>query len=238
VLLGTIAVVALAGLAHGARADVIINASGQTQTVACDGGAAVLAGNGNRVSFHGPCGSLRVKGAGNTVDINLMPGGQVTVSGDGNHVRYTPIVPGPLVDLLGSANQVVASENVPPPPPRANPAATLVLDGDGQNRDQFCGGQNVVIHGSFGHFVLRGGCLSVRVEGRQDTIQAQLRPAAPVQIGGDSVVLNYTLTSNGPPPVVSLQGANARVSEVTHGSTSAVVVRPGSTTTTIIGAQP
>ena len=91
-------------------------------------------------------------------------------------------------------------------PPATADAGTLNLRGDGQHRDADCTGRNVLIDGSDGRFMLRGGCRSVTVRGDGDTIRAELAPGARIGIGGDGVTLHYTLTGVGPPPIVSITG--------------------------------
>jgi hypothetical protein len=236
-------------------ADASVDGSRRTEMLDCVGADAVVNGDSNRLVFHGNCHSLRINGAGNVVQIDLTPGGQVSVVGDGNHVLYTPIVPGPLIASQGNGNQVAQGDasslamtpalpDAPPAPPPTmtltpapvDPAATLVLDGEGQNRDITCTGQNVLIRGSDGRFVLRGGCHSLTVRGRADTIQAELEPGARVAIGGDAVTMNYTLTSDGPPPRVTVTGANSQATYVTRTPGPTVVTtQPG--TTTVIGTQ-
>lgn len=251
-----LAAVALAALLASAPAwaDAAVNGSRRTEMLDCDGADAVVNGDANRLVFHGYCRSLHINGTGNAVEIDLIPGGSVNVAGDGNHVLYTPVEPGPVVATQGNDNLVGAGSGglataalappIPdaPPPPVAippaevSPAATLVLDGEGQSRDITCAGQNVLIRGSAGRFVLRGGCRSVTVQGRADSIQAELQPGAHVAIGGDAVTLNYTLTSNGPPPVVSVSGANSGVTQTSSTSGPVVVSQPGGTT--VIGTTP
>jgi hypothetical protein len=237
-----------------AWADAAVNGSRRTEMLDCVGADAVVNGDSNRLVFQGNCRSLRINGAGNVVQVDLTPGGTVNVIGDGNHVIYQPIDPGPLVDSQGNGDQIApgsvgdlamtpALPDAPPPPPPSmtltpvptNPAATLVLDGEAQTRDVNCAGQNVLIRGSDGRFVLRGGCVSLTVQGRADTIQADLQPGARVAIGGDAVTMNYTLTSDGPPPRVTVTGANSQATYLTRTPGPTVVTQPGSTT--IIGNQ-
>lgn len=241
--------------ATAAKADASVDGSRRTEILDCIGADAVVNGDSNRLVFHGNCHSLRINGAGNVVQIDLAPGGAVNVVGDGNHVLYTPIVPGPQIASQGNGNDVAQGTggslalttptlpDAPPPPPPtmtlnpapANAAPTLVLDGEGQNRDVNCGGQNVLIRGSDGRFVLHGGCHAVTVDGRDDAIQAELQPGARVSIGGDAVTLHYTLTMNGPPPRVTVTGANSQATYTTNTPGPVVVTQPGSTT--VVGAQ-
>jgi len=238
-----------------AWADAAVDGSRRTEMLDCVGADAIVNGDSNRLVFHGNCRSLRVNGAGNVVQIELTPGGSVGVVGDDNHILYTPIVPGPVIAAQGNGNEVgqgtggslaltaPALPDAPPPPPPtmtltpapADTAATLVLDGEAQNRDINCTGQNVLIRGSDGRFVLHGGCHSITVQGRADSIQAELQPGARVAIGGDAVTLNYTLTMDGPPPRVTVTGANSQATYVTRTPGPVVVTQPGATT--VIGTQ-
>lgn len=103
----------------------------------------------------------------------------------------------------------------PPPPALPRPAVpdsgTILLSGDGQDRDADCAGRNVMIEGSDGRFLLRGGCRSVTVIGHDDTIAAELGPGARIAIGGDGVMLRYTQLEPGPPPIVSITGRSSAV---------------------------
>ena len=227
-----------------AWADAAVNGSGRTEMLDCNGADATVNGDGNRLVFHGNCRSLRVNGGGNVVEIDLTPGGNVAIAGDGNHIQYTPVEPPPMIAAQGSANQVAAGTpgaasaalapalpDAPPPPAslvpaQVGPAATLVLDGEEQDRDIGCAGQNVLIRGSGGQFVLRGGCRSITVQGRANKIQAELQPGAHVAISGDAVTLNYTLVGAGPPPVVSVSGTASRATHTTRTSGPNVTTQP------------
>ena len=105
----------------------------------------------------------------------------------------------------------------PPSPAMAEPeafspaAGALVLDTDRQDSVSDCAGRDVLIHASFSHIVLRGGCRSILVQGQDDTIMAEVTPGSRIAIGGASVRLGYTLVSEGPPPVVSATATGAAV---------------------------
>lgn len=233
-------VAAPAVLPARARADAMVNGNRRTEMLDCNGTDAQVNGNNNRLVFHGACRTLRVNGGGNVVEVDLLPGGTVSIAGDSNRVLYAPIEPGPAVTSQGSGNQVSAGTqgeasaalapalpDAPPAPatlPKTQvaPVAIVVLDGEGQDRDIDCTGRNVLIHGSDGRFVLRGGCRGITVQGRANRIQAELTPGAHVAIDGDAVTLNYTLTSDGPPPVVSVNGANGQLTHYSHSSSSTV----------------
>jgi hypothetical protein len=156
-------------------------------------------------------------------------------------VLYVPVTPPPEVSSQGGANEVEAGTDGPasaalappmpdeaPPPAMLNeapgagvrPAGAIVLDGEDQDRDVFCGGRDVLIHATGSRYRLRGGCRSVTVHGRANRIEAELQPGARISVGADDVRLDYALIREGPPPVVSVTGG---------GSEAIAIPRPGAT---------
>lgn len=226
--LGALVVLAPA-LAH---ADAVVNGSGLTEMLACAGAPAVVNGDRNQLTFSGTCRSLHVAGSANRITIDLAPGATVTVTGGDNDVRYTPVVPTPVVTAEGTANHVAAGSGAPPPLPAVAEGTgdTLLLRGDGQTRDADCAGRDALIEGSNDHVTLRGGCRSVTVRGRNDTIEAALVPGAPVRIGGDGVTLHYHMTRPGAPPTVTVTGGGSHALQVS-GSNVAVETPSGAATT-------
>lgn len=224
---GLIAAALLASVPLLAHAETVVAGSTRTEMLDCNGGDAQVSGDGNRLVFHGDCRALRLDGSHNVVEIDLVPTATVTVTGDDNRVFYTPVQPGPEVTAQGEGNLVTEGtqgeasaalgpmppEAPPPPavvpPPQVAASGTLTLSGDRQDSDVDCTGRRVVIEGSDGRFVLHGGCRSITVQGRADTITADLVPGAHVAISGDAVTLHYTLTQAGPPPVISVSGARS-----------------------------
>jgi len=224
-----LAILAVAPLALpvAARADAVVDGSHRTELLDCAGAAAVVNGDANNLVFHGKCASLALDGAGNTVEIDLAPGGALRVSGNGNHVLFTPIVPGPVIVTIGSDNAVAAGSggaasaalappipDAPPPPvsvapPEAPRPGTLFLRGDGITRMADCAGRNVLIEGSDSRITLTGGCRSVTVQGHADTIVASLQPGARIAIAGDGVTLHYDLAAPGAAPIVSVTGRDS-----------------------------
>jgi hypothetical protein len=211
-----------------ARAHTVqVDGNGRTDVLECHTGDAVVNGSGNNLVFHGPCRTLRVVGSGNTVKIRLIPDGGLAITGSGNHVTYSPIKPGPLLTTAGTGNVVGPgdttmadtampgmSEGPPAPPSLAPPASavgTLMLSGDNQDRRMSCTDRNVVIEGNHGSFVFSGGCRGITVEGHMDVVTAELMPGAHVAIWGDEVMLHYTLTRPGAPPVVTVEGNGSQV---------------------------
>ena len=84
-----------------------------------------------------------------------------------------------------------------------------MLDGEAENLEADCGGRDVLIHGSRGHYRLRGGCRSVLVQGSANRIEAELQPGGRIGIGGDGVTLAYTLTRDGAPVQISVTGGRS-----------------------------
>jgi hypothetical protein len=230
--------VAVSGRAYAQAPEV--DGSSLARTIACDGADAAVNGNDNRIAFTGSCHGLAINGDGNRVQIALAPNARVAVAGHGNHVLYSSSGPGsePNVALNGADNDVTASDHPPtgalvgvlPPAPPGPPTLTLpppdapgatgsgaiVLSADDASQTIDCAGRDVLIHGSNGNFRLLGGCRSISVQGQNDTIQAQLQPGARVLIGGPTVTLHYTLTTDGPPPVISDSAPGTTVTQVRH----------------------
>ncbi|MBN9510016.1 MAG: DUF3060 domain-containing protein [Alphaproteobacteria bacterium] len=134
------------------------------------------------------------------------------------------------IALLGAAGVARADDEkgpdvpeAPPPPAVIAPLqrgaeGTLMLNGDAQNRDVMCTGRNVLIEGSSGRFMLRGGCRSVTVHGDANSIVAEMLPGGRVAISGDAVTLRYTPMAAGPPVLVSVSGAGSTATEVPGGA--------------------
>ncbi len=227
-----------------ARADVVVNGSNRTELLDCNQEAAAVNGNANRVVLHGACRSLHVTGAHNEVEVDLRPGGALTIVGADNHVLYTPIVPGPTTSLQGVDNSAAAgsfgaaSAALAPPLPPAPPAppvigtpgrsaGTLLLRGNAAAATVDCGGRNVVIEGNGNRYTLRGGCRSVTVQGHGNTIRAALAPGSRIAIGGNGDTLHYTMTGPGPLPLISVAGtASAATSTDTASAGGATIGSP------------
>lgn len=210
-------------MSRPATAQVTLADMGRITTLACLGQDAAVRGNANHVNFVGPCRSLRVEGSRNVVEIDLGRTGTVRVVGDYNHVAYAPPAPPPVTTLRGYYNEVV-------PAPLGTVPGTLVLDGSLGERDVSCRGLDVVIRESEARYVLRGGCRSVTVEGRSDTVAAELLPAARLVIGGVGVVVNYVLVAEGAPPMVVVTAPGARATHLARFGESALVLpaaKPG-----------
>ncbi len=105
--------------------------------------------------------------------------------------------------------------DAPPAPPRLAPAVgspgTLLLRGDGVTDALDCTGRNVMIEGNGASYTLRGGCRSVTVQGRDNTVEVELEPGGRIAIAGDGDTVRYAPTQPGPPPVISVTGAASRV---------------------------
>lgn len=233
------AVLLTAWLQAGAGRAEAVAGSGRIVLAECEGEDASVTGSGNLVVFHGTCPMLLVAGSSNLVEVDLLPGGTIEITGAANHVLYAPVEPRPVIYQQGGSNTVEAGTNgaasaalapalpdLPPPAPdlvlamhlpAGAPAGAIVLDGDGQDIEVSCAARDVLIHGSGGHFRLRGGCRSVTVQGRDDRIEAELAAGGRIAIGGDAVTLVYTLVGDGAPAVVSVSGAR---SQATPGTAS------------------
>jgi hypothetical protein len=135
-----------------------------------------------------------------------------------------------LALLLMLAASVAARADDPPTPadPGAEPpappvlpvlrppavAGALVLEGSLQTDTIDCAGRDVIVHADGGHYLLFGGCRSLWVQGRGNSIDAEMQPGARIAVGGADVVLRYAVVAAGPPPVLSVTAGNSQVTRV------------------------
>jgi hypothetical protein len=193
-----------------------LTASGVRAVIACRDGLAWVRGSGNTVTVDGRCTGLQVTGSDNLITADVAAGGVITLDGDRNRVVYPgPVAPQAVThgfyDQVIPANPVAAVGGAP-----AAPVSTLVLDPGSPSFDVSCRNLDVVIRGDLQHYVLRGGCRSLTVQGRLDTVTAELLPGAPVLIGGPGVLLNYVLTGQGPAPVVRVTAPGLKAEQIQH----------------------
>ncbi len=106
-----------------------ISGDGQTIQLECAGGAVTLGGNHSRFHLHGGCRSLLLRGAGNVVDTDLLPGAAVRVEGDGSVVIWHLTAPGaaPTVAILGTDSLVQSDTAIARAPAPAAPPAGVTL---------------------------------------------------------------------------------------------------------------
>jgi Protein of unknown function (DUF3060) len=223
---------------------VLVQAEAQNQRLSCGGGDALIEGNHNTIVLTGPCRGLLLKGVANTVAIALQAGASVRVEGSENRVIFDVAGgAAPVVQILGPNNSVDPGPLPPAPPPPAAPAlkpaetaavlavpaakpprvepaagparsGALELRGDDQQRDETCAGRAVVIEGNRSAYVLRGGCLSVSVQGDLDTVQAELRPGASVHVTGHGTTVSWAVPTRGKAPVSAIHGDGNRVQHI------------------------
>ena len=116
---------ALAAGPAGARAapELLFQAEAQVLTGVCTGQPVRLEGNHDTLTLTGLCGSLLVKGFGNTVRLGIVPGGPIRVEGSANRVQFTVRGAAPAVVVLGPDNDVSPqAASAADPPVRAAPA--------------------------------------------------------------------------------------------------------------------
>lgn len=190
-----------------AHAQQVVRAEAETRTVDCAGADAQVEGNRNTLTFTNSCRSLRLRGEANIVAIELAPGARIDVEGNGNRVRYG--LPGgaapPAVRVSGS-NTDLAPEGGAAAAARPQ---TVTLTGDDQKLEVDCAGRAVGIQGNRSRYTLRGGCQSVSVHGDGNTVAAELRPDATVEIEGNGTSLSYRTGGVGEPQV-TVRGNNSR----------------------------
>lgn len=103
------AVIAMPALAE---ADQTFSGAGQRNTLDCDGGSLRVEGASNELSISGGCTELEVEGASNIIQVDMAPGGTITLVGASNRIRWTaPRNTKVKVQATGAANQVVRVAN-------------------------------------------------------------------------------------------------------------------------------
>ncbi len=81
--------------------------AGGTTELDCDGGTATIEGASNIVTVTGQCTLLIVEGAGNRVQVDLAPNGEIRVVGASNEVVWTtPDGSKARVSITGADNRV------------------------------------------------------------------------------------------------------------------------------------
>ncbi len=205
----------VASLPAPARAQAVWSGNGQAAALDCRGGPALVRGSGNRLTIGGACASLSIVGSNNVIAIDLAPGHAVRVSGDDNRVLYRFAAGPPRSQTSGADNQVLPDPRQGTVTAVMTPLPALIVDAD-SGYDLPCGGRDVVIRGDALRTVLRGGCRSITVLGRLDSITAELLPGALISIGGPAVILNYVLIAEGPPPVVRVTALGLKAKQIQH----------------------
>lgn len=198
-LLGPILVAALAP--GSARAQLVIRGEAGGMVRDCATGDAQVVARGTHVVIAGACRTLSVFGFGNAIVVDLQPGAVVQITGDHNRIAYRTPAGTPTIAITGHDDIVLPAVGLDlaalPQPP-----GPLVIPAGGLSGQFACGGRDVFIHASYGHYDLRGGCRSLTVDGTSTTIVAELEPGAVVAVGASNVALNYVLVADGPPPRV------------------------------------
>ncbi len=206
-----------------ARAQLVLR-GGDAGTVGnCAGGDARVIANGGRFAVTGACRSLAVFGFGNSVVADLGPDASVQVTGARNSVAYRAASGTPAMAVAGRDDLVrpaTLAELAALPGP-------LVIPAGGLSGSFPCGGRDVVIHASYGHYELLGGCRSVAVDGISTTVLAELLPGAPLALGAAGVAINYVLTADGPPPVVRVTARGERATHIQRNNGSLLQLPTG-----------
>ena len=214
----------LAVLACGpARAQLVMRGGDAGDVGNCAGGDVEVIANGGRFAVTGACRSVAVFGFGNTVVADLGPGASVQVQGARNHVAYRAAAGPPAVALGGRDNSVRpagAAELAALPGP-------LVIPAGGLSGRFACGGRDVVIHASYGHYELLGGCRSLTIDGTSTTVLAELLPGAALAVGAAGVAINYVLTADGPPPLVRVTARGERATHIQRNNGSLLQLPTG-----------
>lgn len=101
-------VTALALIAAGPlSAQSSFEGAGETATLDCSGGTAVITGAGNIMTVTGGCAELVIEGADNQVRVDLARKGSIRITGATNRVSWTtPDGSKPIVRVMGAGNSV------------------------------------------------------------------------------------------------------------------------------------
>ena len=205
----------------GVAAAATVQADSASRSVACGGEDAVVEGSRNDITFTGSCRSLAVRGDGNAITVELIPGAALDIQGNGNRVGYS--VGGlPAVQVAGSGTDV---QRIGDAPASATPIA---LTGDGMVLDLDCAGRDVVIRGNGSQYILRGGCRSVIANGNGNHIHAELQAGARVVAEGNDTRFVYSVPGGGE-AVVGVRGERSRAERegaTTQAATDADVPMP------------
>ncbi len=217
-LLGVMA--ALLAAATPADAPLLFQAEAQALSGRCDGRGLQIEGNRNTITVAGPCRSVLLKGVGNTVVLTVAPGAAIRVEGSGNRVRYTVAGAAPVVETLGSDNEVASAppeQAAPPAKPAAGARRAMTLSGDDQEKAVDCAGRDVTLSGARSFYQLRGGCRSLTVRGDLLTVQADMQPGARIAVSGRGSVVTWRLLGRGRNPAAFAQGPGSRVQRALPG---------------------
>ncbi|MGF7146682.1 hypothetical protein FHS96_000291 [Sphingomonas zeicaulis] len=91
-----------------AEADQTFSGAGQRNTLDCDGGSLRVEGASNELSIAGGCTALEVEGASNIIQVDMAPGGTITLVGASNRIRWSaPKGAKVKVQATGAGNQVL-----------------------------------------------------------------------------------------------------------------------------------
>lgn len=214
-----------------------VNGSGNTiQVELQSGGAVVLNGTGNRITYSPTGGAqdaaVTDHGQGNTVmrladngagsaiiaGGTASPGGLYVRGANGATVQIGPngIIATPAPGTGGAAVITPGGIVASPGNGTAMQAAPgqLMLTGDRQNRDVACTSAKVLIQGDNGRFTLRGGCSSLFVRGDHNVVHVELSPATQLAISGDNSIVYFLVTPAGPDPALLISGDNDRAIRV------------------------
>ena len=95
-----------------AEADQTFSGAGQRNTLDCDGGSLRVEGASNELTIGGNCTQLEVEGASNIINVDMAPGGLISVAGAGNRIRWiAPQGAKVKVNAIGADNQVMRANH-------------------------------------------------------------------------------------------------------------------------------
>lgn len=90
-----------------ASAQAVLEGAGETSTLDCAGGDAVVTGSENKVTVEGACKKLTVEGSGNVVVAQMRDQSSISVIGTGNRVSWRTLgKTAPRVSSTGVGNSI------------------------------------------------------------------------------------------------------------------------------------
>lgn len=189
----------------------------QRRDADCTGRDVTIEGSSSTFVLHGGCRSVTLSGSSDSVQAEMLPGGQIRVTGDSDTLTWflRHSGPDPQVDVESGSSQVrqiqrlggaAIGEGITAP----EGPAPIVLTGEARSAEVNCAGQDVQVQGNGNNFVLRGGCRSLSVQGNGNHVQAELQPGIRVAIQGNGDLVTFVLVASGPEPIVSLSGNGSR----------------------------
>lgn len=208
----SLAALLAAGGAGHAQGNPMQPGSEAASAIDCAGGDASVTGDGKRVTLHGACRSLTVRGNGNQIEAELAPRARVDVQGDGNAVRYRLIGGTEEARVSVAGQQDVVGPDAAPLAGEGAPATRAPLTlASGAPAEANCTDRDVIVSSDNASYTLHGGCRSLSVLGTSTTVHAEMQPQSRISVPGPGDKVFWFLKTAGAQPVSDVTGANSQV---------------------------